>query len=263
MAHVAAIQAAKSTQHLIPYCHPVPLDHVHVDLVLLDERIEITVSVKAIYRTGVEMEALTGAAAAALTLYDMLKMSDETMEIVSIRLLEKTGGKSGHTGALAGTFRAAVIVVSDSCDRGESQDHSGAVLRAGLAEHGAEVESLAVVPDERERIRTAVIHACDQLEVDALFLTGGTGVGPRDVTPEAVADLLDRRLPGVEAQFLHYARERHPYAMLSRVVAGMRRDTVIVALPGSPGACQDGLDALFPYLKHALSVREGAHHGRG
>ena len=94
VAKVAAIQAAKDTARIIPYCHPIPIDHVRVDYELADNRIEVTVTVKAIYKTGVEMEALTGAAVCALTLYDMLKMLDETMAIREVRLLEKKGGKS-------------------------------------------------------------------------------------------------------------------------------------------------------------------------
>lgn len=261
VAKVAAIQAAKNTPQLIPYCHPVPLDYVQVDFALHDDRIETTVLVKAIYRTGVEMEALTGAAAAALTLYDMLKMIDETLEIASVKLLQKTGGKSNYAPALAGPFKAAVVVMSDSRSRGEKKDRSGAILREGLEANQATVEAFTIIPDERERIRAAVAHACDQLGVDVLLLTGGTGVGPRDGTPEALSDLLDKRLPGVEDQFRAHSRVRNPYAMLSRMVAGMRGKTIVVALPGSPGACKDALDALFPYLKHAFPMREGAGHG--
>lgn len=261
VARVAAIQAAKNTPQLIPYCHSVPLDFVQVEFTLTETRIEATVYVKAIYRTGVEMEALTGAAAAALNLYDMLKMVDDTMTIGSIELLSKTGGKSNFAPDLRQPFRAAVLVMSDSRSQaGGKPDRSGAILREGLAAHQATVESFAIIPDEREKIRTAVRHAADDLGVDLLMLTGGTGIGPRDVTPEAVADLLDRRLPGIEDQFRAHGRVRNPYAMMSRMLAGMRGRTMVIALPGSPAACRDAIDALFPYLKHAFPMREGAGH---
>lgn len=261
VAKVAAIQAAKNTPQLIPYCHPVPLDYVQVDFELMAERIEVTVFVKAIYRTGVEMEALTGAAAAALTIYDMLKMLDETMTISSIALISKTGGKSNFAPGLKQPFRAAVVVMSDSrSQKGGKPDRSGAILREGLEANQGTVEYFSIIPDEREQIRDAVLHAADKLGVDVLLMTGGTGVGPRDVTPETVAELLDRRLPGVEDQFRAHGRVRNPYAMLSRMVAGMRGRTIVIALPGSPGACRDAVDALFPYLKHAIPMREGAGH---
>jgi molybdenum cofactor biosynthesis protein MoaC len=261
IARVAAIQAAKNTPQLIPYCHSVPLDHVQVDFELLTDRVVVTTLVKAVYRTGVEMEALAAASAAALTLYDMLKMVDDSLEIVFLRLLKKTGGKSHLAAALTMPFTAAVVVSSDSCSRGEKTDRSGAILRQGLEAHHGTVAAFSIVPDEREQLRTAVLHAADTLKVDVVLVTGGTGVGPRDVTPEALADLVDRRLPGVEDQFRAHGRVRNPYAMLSRMVAGMRGRTVIVALPGSPGACQDALDALFPALKHIFPMREGAGHG--
>ena len=260
VAKVAAIQAAKNTSQLIPYCHPVPIEFVGVEFLLAETHIEATVLVKAIYRTGVEMEALTAAAAAALTLYDMLKMLDETMMISSVQLLEKTGGKSNFAPSLRQSFRAAVLVMSDSRSQGQKPDRSGAILREGLEAHQAVVESFVIVPDERDQIRDAVLAATDQLGVDLLLLTGGTGIGPRDVTPEAIGDLLDRRLPGLEDQFRAHGRERNPYAMMSRMLAGQRGRTIVIALPGSPGACRDALDAFFPYLKHAFSMREGAGH---
>ena len=261
VAKVAAIQAAKNTPQLIPYCHPVPLDYVQVDFTLLADRIEVTVFAKAIYRTGVEMEALTGAAAAALTIYDMLKMLDETMTISAIELLSKTGGKSNYAPNLTQPFRAGVVVMSDSrSQQGGKPDLSGAILRAGLEANQATVDYFSVIPDEPDQIRAAVLHAADELGVDVLLMTGGTGVGPRDVTPETVGKLLERQLPGVEDQFRAHGRIRNPYAMLSRMVAGMRGRTIVIALPGSPGACRDAIDALFPYLKHAFPMREGTGH---
>ena len=261
VAKVAAIQAAKNTAQLIPYCHPVPLDYVQVDFTLLADRIEVTVFAKAIYRTGVEMEALSGAAAAALTIYDMLKMLDETMTISAIELLSKTGGKSNYAPNLTQPFRAGVVVMSDSrSQQGGKPDLSGAILRAGLEANQATVDFFSIIPDEPDQIRAAVLHAADELGVDVLLMTGGTGVGPRDVTPETVGKLLERPLPGVEDQFRAHGRIRNPYAMLSRMVAGMRGRTIVIALPGSPGACRDAIDALFPYLKHAFPMREGTGH---
>lgn len=258
VARVAAIQAAKNTPQLIPYCHPVPLDYVGVEFEIGESFIAVNTEVKAVYKTGVEMEALTAAAVAALNLYDMLKIIDDTMEIQSVTLLAKTGGKSNVV--LAEGFRASVIVISDSTAAGTRADRSGAILREGLTAQGAVAGEPVVVKDDVEAIQHAVLDACGQ-GVDFVFTTGGTGLGPRDVTPEAVSDLFEQSLPGVEEQLRSYGQRRTPFAMLSRLCAGRRGKTIIVCLPGSPQAVRDGLNALFPYLSHAPHIIEGGGHG--
>jgi len=258
VAKVAAIQAAKNTPQIIPYCHSVPLDYVGVDFEMARDSITVTVEVKAIYKTGVEMEALTAAAAAALNLYDLLKIIDDTMEIQGVTLLSKTGGKS-NVPASEG-FSARVVVVSDSAADGTREDRSGALLVEGLREHGADAPAPVIVPDDAEAIRAAVLEACHDAP-DFVFTTGGTGLGPRDVTPEAVADLFEQDLPGVEDHLRAYSGRRIPLAMLSRLRAGRRGRTILVCLPGSPGAVKDALAALFPYIRHAAHVMQGGGHG--
>jgi cyclic pyranopterin monophosphate synthase len=251
---VAAVQAAKNTPLLLPYCHPVPVDYVGVEFDVQPDRITVETTVKATYRTGVEMEALAAAAAAVLNLYDMLKMLDEEMRIEAIELLEKRGGKSDFGSVRS--FQAAVLVVSDRVSRGEAEDRSGVAIRERLERHGGTVRMLPPVPDERERIADAVRGA----EADLVVLTGGTGLGPRDVTPESVAPLLDARLEGVEEAIRAYGQRRTPTAMLSRTVAGRMGEKLVLCLPGSTGGVEDALDAVFPHLLHALHVMEGGGH---
>lgn len=258
VARVAAIQAAKNTPILIPYCHSVPLDYVGVDFELGDDSILVTIDVKAIYKTGVEMEALTAAAAAVLNLYDLLKPVDEEMEILRVTLLEKTGGKS-DAGA-ASDFSAAVIVVSDRVSRGVADDVSGQHLRELLRAQGATVGAIRVVPDEAEAILGAVREAVSA-ESDLVFTTGGTGLGPRDITPESVIPILDSRLPGIEDQLFAYSRERKATAMLGRPFAGRIGKTIVIGLPGSPGAVTDAVGALFPSITHAFHIIDGGDHG--
>lgn len=258
VARVAAIQAAKNTPQLIPYCHTVPLDYVGADFELEGSAIRVTTEVKAIYRTGVEMEALAAAAAAALTLFDMLKPVDDTMSVGEIRLLRKTGGKSSFRERTG--YRAAVIVISDSAAERVRADRSGAALCKGLAENGAIVEPPTIVPDDIEQIRMAVERACDG-GASFVFTTGGTGVGPRDLTPEAVEMLFERRLDGVEEQIRAYSRKRTSFALLGRVRAGKRGKSIIVSIPGSTGAVRDAISALFPFLTHAVEVMDGYDHG--
>lgn len=257
VAKVAAVQAAKKTTDWIPYCHNIPIEAVDVATELLEDRIRVEVAVTTVAKTGVEMEAMTAAAAAVLTLYDMLKMLDEDMEIVGVRLLEKRGGKSDFEPQSG--WNAAVLVASDRVAAGEAVDRSGEILVAGLRAHGAASVTKEVVPDEVEAIRSAV-EASIGAGVEFVLVTGGTGVGPRDRTPEALAPLIQTPLPGVVEALRSQSQARVPTAMLSRPVAGLAGRSVVVALPGSPGACQDALAALFPAILHVRSMLAGGGH---
>ncbi len=257
VARVAAIQAVKNTPQLIPFCHTVPIEHVEVTFELRDTEIVSLVSVRSSYRTGVEMEAMAGAAAAALNFYDMLKLIDNDMVIERIELLSKAGGKSDLTAERP--FKGAVVVISDSISQGTAQDRSGAILSDGLASFGAVEPQIEIVADEVEAIRGAVRRAC-AIGAQIILSTGGTGLGPRDVTPEALQPLFTQTLPGVVAMLQNYSLERVPLAMLSRLTAGRIENAIVVCLPGAPGACKDALACLFPYLLHALDILEGGGH---
>lgn len=260
IAKVAAIQAAKNTSQIIPYCHPLPVEHVGVEFEMTEATIETRVSIKATYKTGVEVEAITAATVAALTLYDMLKMIDDTMEIGAVRLIEKKGGKNDYKDEFETPPRAAVLVISDTVSQGKAEDRSGAAIRDRLIGLGVEVIDLAVVPDDRERIVESVKKYADDLKVDLVITTGGTGLGPRDVTPEALVGLFDRELPGVAEAVRDYGQRRIPLAMLSRSVAGVRGSTVILSLPGSKRAVEEGMDAVFPALLHSFRMMQGCGH---
>ena len=257
IAKVAAVMAAKKTTDWIPYCHPIPIEFVDVQFELLPDRIIVTVQVISVAKTGVEMEALTAAASAALNLYDMLKMIDDDMEIVGIRLVEKRGGKSDFVSQSGWT--AGVIVVSDRVSAGTFEDRSGEVLKAGLENLGALTVSKIVVPDEPEQIQKAVKNQAAS-GIDIVLITGGTGIGPRDRTPEALKDMFDLELPGVPETLRRYGQDRIPTAHFSRSVAGIIGSTIIAALPGSPSACEDALSALFPGLLHAQGMLRGDKH---
>ena len=259
VAKVAAIQAAKQTSQMIPYCHQVPLDYVGVEIELFRSSITVTTEVKAIWKTGVEMEALAAAAAAALTLYDMLKLIDDSMQISGVTLLQKTGGKSDRNEQLKG-LTAAVVIVSDSVSAGRARDRSGKILQDRLKEFRIRVERVRVIPDDRERITKELIDLADRRKIDLILTTGGTGAGPRDLTPEATAAVIDRRLHGVEEGFRSYGRDRLPTAMLSRGLAGLRGMSLIINLPGSPRGAEDGINALFPSILHVFRMMMGEGH---
>lgn len=257
VAKVAAIQATKNTVNWIPYCHNIPIEHVDVQFTFSEEHIVAEVYVVSVAKTGVEMEAITAAAAAVITLYDMLKMIDEEMEIGSIRLLHKTGGKSDFS--FVSGWTSEVIVMSDRASQGQYEDKSGPILESALMLHGAAKVGKTVLPDSSELLHGAIQGAVSN-GTQLVFITGGTGVGPRDISTETLAPLLERELPGVSAAFLSYSQMRMPTSMLARPLAGIIGNTVVIAIPGSPGACKDAMACLFPSLLHLLAMLNGEGH---
>ncbi|MBR9978856.1 MAG: bifunctional molybdenum cofactor biosynthesis protein MoaC/MoaB [Bacteroidetes bacterium] len=260
VAKVAAVQAAKNTSNIIPYCHPLPVDFVGVDYDFGDSWIDTRVTIKAMYRTGVEMEALTAAGIAALTLYDMMKMLDDSMSIGSIVLEKKRGGKAEFKTPYAKPLRAAVLVMSDSIAAGEKSDTSGRLICDRLQSEGVDVEDYRIIPDEKMEIVDIVRSYADEQGIDLVVTTGGTGFSPRDCTPEAMAEIIERPAPGISEAARAYGQERTPFSMLSRAQAGLRGSTLIVNLPGSKKGVADSLDALFPGVLHAFKMIRGGGH---
>lgn len=259
VARVAGIQAAKRTDSAIPFCHPLPIESVRVSLEPFEAGIRIEVEVKATAKTGVEMEALHGAAVAALTVYDMLKPIDDALAIEGIRLLEKKGGKSDYADAFPKGLKAAVLVVSDSVSAGKRLDKSGRLIAERLRAAGVEAADPVVVPDEAPQV-AAALRSCVERKIDLVVTTGGTGLGPRDVTVEATRQVIEREAPGIAEALRTYGQRRTPWAMLSRGLAGVRGKTLIVNLPGSSRGVAEGLNVLIPAVLHAFPIMDGAGH---
>lgn len=157
-------------------------------------------------------------------------------------------------------MRVVILTISDSVSRGAGKDASGPNLRARCTQLGWDVVEEAVLPDEPAEIRSRLVSLADAGATDLILTTGGTGIGPRDSTPEATAEACQKLLPGLSELMREEGRKKTPRAVLSRALAGVRGRTLIVNLPGSPRGAVESLDAVADLLPHALQVLGGARH---
>jgi molybdenum cofactor synthesis domain-containing protein len=178
---------------------------------------------------------------------------------MNIRLLDKKGGKSSFKDRFRRGLRARVVVCSDSISAGDKQDRAGLAIMDKLKTDGVNDVTYTVIPDEADRIAREAIVA-SEIGLDLLIFTGGTGLSVRDVTPEALAPLIDRQVPGIAEAIRAHGQQRTPYSMLSRCVAGVRGSTLILALPGSTRGAQESMEAVFPHVLHLYSIMRGARH---
>lgn len=255
----AGLLAIKKTSDVIPDCHPLPVEYAAITHTIEDLTIIIHVEVHTIYKTGVEVEAMHGAAVTALTIYDMLKPLDKGVEITTIKLESKKGGKTDFRNEAGANLKCAVIVCSDSVSAGDKQDSAGKAVIEKLKKYNLDTATYEIIPDDKEKIQTKAKQLCTE-EYNLVLFTGGTGLSPRDVTPDAIQPLLDREIPGIMEAARNYGQQRTPFAMLSRGIAGFIKNTLIITLPGSIKGATETMDALFPYLLHVFRVAQGMRH---
>lgn len=259
MAKTAGLFAVKKTSDTIPDCHPLPVEFTQVWYEIEGLEIKIFIEVHAIYRTGVEVEAMHGASVIALTMYDMLKPIDKQVEIHQIKLVEKKGGKSDFRDNFRKDLTAAVIVCSDTISAGQKEDKAGKAIIEKLQASSVEIKEYTVIPDEIDAIQN-VLNQHVQSNTDLIIYTGGTGLSKRDVTPEALSPLLDREIPGIAEAIRSHGQDRTPFSMLSRSIAGTKDHSLVLALPGSTKGASESMDAVFPSLLHIFRIFKGARH---
>ena len=258
MSKTAGLFAAKKTSDMIPDCHPLPIEFASIQFEIKDLDVHITSEIHTIYKTGVEVEAMHSVSVVALTMYDMLKPIDKNIEIKNIRLIEKKGGKSDIKDSGEG-INASVIVCSDSIFAGKKEDKAGKAIISSLEKNNVTINDYVIIPDEILDIQNKIKSDVES-GIGLIMITGGTGLSKRDVTPEAVRPLLDREILGVAEAIRSYGQLRTPYSMLSRSVAGMIGETLVIALPGSTKGAEESMDAVFPGILHIYKILNGGKH---
>ena len=259
MSKAAGLLGIKRTPDLLPDCHPLPIEFAGIEYEINALEIKVLFTVKTIYKTGVEVEAMHGASVVALNMYDMLKPIDKGIEIQNIKLLKKKGGKSDFTDRFRKDLTAAVIVCSDTISAGQKEDRAGKAIINKLEECDVVISDYIVIPDEKDIIIEKAI-AYQKQGIDLIIYTGGTGMSIRDVTPEALLPILDRRIPGIEEAIRNYGQDRTPYSMLSRSIAGTLKNSLVLGLPGSTNGAKESMDAIFPSVLHIFRILKGARH---
>lgn len=255
----AGLLAIKKTSNVIPDCHPLPIEYAAITHLIEGLTIIITVEVHTIYKTGVEVEAMHGASITALTMYDMLKPIDKGIEISTIKLENKKGGKTDYKDQATTDLKCAVIVCSDSVSAGTKEDKAGKAVADKLEKINLPVSFHEIIPDDFSTIQARAKQLSAE-NYNLLLFIGGTGLSSRDITPDAITPLLDKQIPGIMEAARNYGQQRTPYAMLSRGVAGFIKNTLVVTLPGSTRGASETIDALFPYILHVFSVAKGLRH---
>ncbi len=270
VARAAGLLASKNTSQYIPHCHPVSIDAMDIQFELLDPStnpdekdhgVLISAEGKSIGRTGIEMEVITAVSICAITIYDLLKPIDKSLEITSIKLLEKSGGKTQYRKEVKKGTRAAVLVCSDSTAEGKREDKSGVIIKDILSSYDVQIADYQIVPDEKDIIQKTILNWVQQ-DIPYIFTTGGTGLGPRDHTVDAVQEIIERDAPGISEAIRVYGGMRTPLAMLSRSISGSIKNTLVITVPGSSNGAKESLEAIVPGLFHARKMFLGGGHDK-
>ncbi len=255
VARVAGAMAAKKTWENIPFCHPIPVTYANVEYWHEPEGIRLQATVKTLASTGVEIEALSAVSMAALTLYDMLKPHAPSdtgiIEIRSIHLVSKTGGKSDFKARLSGlSLRLAVIFASEAVRSGEKDDSAAQTVMEQVKKHAkVELVDYKIIGDGADELRETLESVLAK-GVDLLITLGGTGLTAKDQTADVLEPMLDKTIPGIMEHARAHGLDRTPRAMLSRSLAGSIGDTLVLAIPGSKNGAKESCDALFPGVLH-------------
>ncbi len=276
MAEVAGLMALKKTSDILPLCHPLAIQHAEIRFELLEDcRVRAECRVEVIGRTGAEMESLMGLQGALLCIYDLSKAVDPVIEIGGLRLLEKKGGKSGHwfnplvlkkversslnKGQVPWQdMRISVVTLSDRASEGVYEDKSGPLLKGIFENWGAKNLDYHLIPDDVSKL-TSLLNELSKQNYDLIVCNGGTGLSPRDLTPECISNVCDRMIPGFGELLRSSGSLYTPLSYLSRSQAGLLGKTIVLSLSGNPKAIQEGMAALKYVLPTGVLVARGGN----
>lgn len=259
-ARSASFFAAKNTSGILPHCHPVLLDGFTTKFELIESwngksAVQIICEGKCVGRTGIEMEALTAASVAALTIYDMLKPHDKQLEISGIKLLDKKGGKSERV-YFKTAPSCAVLFCSTAAANNKRDDEAAQIVLRALQKHGIEKTNYVIQKDDKALIQTQIKEWVNT-DVAFVFVVGGTGLGAADNAVTAVKEILERDADGITDALRFHGIQRSPLAMMSRLVAGSIAHTTVITIPGSTTGASEAMDALIPAVFHARKMLKG------
>ena len=256
MSKAAGLLGIKKTPELLPDCHPLPVESASIQYEFEEQSIRILVTVKTIYKTGVEVEAMTGAGIVALNMYDMLKPVDKQVEIGTIRLLQKEGGKSSRN-KIDENLYAAIIDCSNANTKESEAENSAKLLSEKLSEFAIKCELHSISSADERKLVATLEKLTDDDSLNLIICTGGIGVGQNDITNNVVLRLLDTELKGVSEQINRYRQERMPYSMLSGSVAGLKNGKIVLTLSDSVEEATNGINACFPYILNVFDIIQG------
>lgn len=299
LSEIAGINGAKNCSQWLPLCHPLLLNSIFVSHEIFSQEVRVRCEVRTTGKTGVEMEALCGVQAALLCIYDLTKNIDPDLRIGDVFLERKEGGKSGvyqspflNEGSAAPSsesesesectlegLNVGLITLSDRCSQGTAVDQSTVEMEKWFTKRQARVSSKELIPDDVNTLfrvleKTLTNQVSSSISEDAsddvierpglIILSGGTGLGPRDLTPEAIVEFAKKRsgkeIPGIGEKLRYDGSEHTPFSYLSRSLGYLIQGTVVIALPGSPKAVVQGLDSLSELFSHFLHVLGGGRH---
>jgi cyclic pyranopterin phosphate synthase len=276
LAEAAGIIAVKKTSDILPLCHPLPIDAAYVSFKFEPEAVQVFCEVTAFAKTGVEMEALNGVNAALLCIYDLTKGIFPALELSGIHLVRKEGGKSGvwthpksapESSAVVSEpvlawsgIRVSVITLSDRGSQGLAEDTSGPKIVEYAKGLGATLAHHQLIPDNANMLKEAIQQFTREKKTDLVICTGGTGLGPRDITPETIQSMGGKIVPGIGELIRKQGANFTPYSWLSRSEGFLLDQMLIICLPGSFKAVCESLDAVAGIVSHAKQMIRGDSH---
>lgn len=251
---VAVELAVKNASGVIPGVHMAAFDAITLSQERIEDALVYQLSLQAIHKTSLDTQALYGLSVAAVSLLQLVgsngSVSFGAAEIIKSKHPYLTDKRMFPSG-----LSAAVVVCSDSISAGSKSDAAGKAIIAELEKYQVKVNHYEVIPDQSTVISQRARNLSKTHHL--LIYTGGTGLSLRDVTPESLEPLLERRIPGIEETIRAYGQQRVPYAMLSRSVVGTIGNCLVMALPGSTNGARESMQAVFPHLLHVFKILRG------